>query len=117
MNPNREQLFGLYDAFNKRDIEPVIAMMHPLVAWANGMNAGFINGRDGVREYWLAQFQMINPQFNPLDYSLDNQGKAILKVRQVVHDLYGQLLFDKTVSHIFSFEGGLIRKYEIAEIS
>jgi hypothetical protein len=34
-------------------------------------------------------------------------------VRQTVHDLNGQLLLDKVVSHIFRIDGGLVRRFYI----
>lgn len=115
MTPSREQLYKLYDAFNIRDIERVIAMMHPLVKWANGQFGGFVHGRDGVREYWKAQFQMIDPHLDPTDFEMDDAGRAVFTVLQTVRDLSGNLLLEKTVKHIFSFDDGLIRTFEIGD--
>jgi ketosteroid isomerase-like protein len=115
MAPDREQLFKLYDAFNARDIEHIIAMMHPLVKWANGQFGGYVHGRDGVREYWKAQFQMIDPHLDPIDFEMDDAGRAVFTVRQKVLDLNGDLLLEKTVTHTFSFDGGLIRTFEIGD--
>lgn len=49
---NRELLGRLYDRFNARDMEAVLAALHPDVVWANGMDGGHVHGRDGVRSYW-----------------------------------------------------------------
>jgi ketosteroid isomerase-like protein len=40
-----------YAAFNVRDLEGVLALMHPDVTWANGWEGGWVTGRDGVRDY------------------------------------------------------------------
>jgi len=45
-------LQNLYDAFNRREIETVLSMMKENVKWANGMEGGFVHGRENVREYW-----------------------------------------------------------------
>lgn len=115
MNPGPEVLYKLYNDFNTRDIEPVIAMMHPLVKWANGQFGGYVHGRDGVREYWKAQFQMIDPHLEPVDLQIAQDGSAVFTVRQTVRDLGGNMLLDKTLKHIFSFDDGLIRTFEIGE--
>lgn len=107
-------LHNLYNAFNTKDIEQVIAMMHPLVAWASDTHGGYVHGRESVREYWKAQFMMLDPKMNPVSFSVDDAGRAVFDVRQVFHDLDGHLLMDKTVKHIFSFDNGLIKKFDIA---
>ena len=38
----------VYDRFNARDMETVLAAMHDDVVWANGMEGGHVRGRDGV---------------------------------------------------------------------
>jgi hypothetical protein len=45
MNSNHRFLQNLYDAFNKREIETIIALMRPDVKWANGLEGGFVHGR------------------------------------------------------------------------
>jgi SnoaL-like domain len=42
----------VYAAFNARDIETVLAALHPDVDWANGMDGGGVLGRADVRAYW-----------------------------------------------------------------
>ena len=56
-----EFLKQLYDRFNTRDIELVLAALDPSVMWANGMEGGHVNGRDGVREYWTLQWALVDP--------------------------------------------------------
>ena len=52
---------GFYALFNGRDIESVLAAMDPDVVWADGMEGGCVDGRDGVRGYWNRQWTMIDP--------------------------------------------------------
>ena len=55
----------LYDRFNARDIDLVLAALDPKVVWANGMEGGHVNGRDGVREYWTRQWALVDPHVDP----------------------------------------------------
>src|SRR5215203_5116409 len=41
----RELLRRAYAAFNARDIDAVLSMVHPDVAWPNGMEGGYVYGR------------------------------------------------------------------------
>src|SRR6266487_3642422 len=45
-------LRAIYNCFNARDIDGVLDALTDDVAWANGMEGGYVHGREGVREYW-----------------------------------------------------------------
>jgi ketosteroid isomerase-like protein len=108
-----ERLKRIYSRFNARDMETVLAAMTQDVAWANGMEGGHVHGRDGVRDYWTRQWAMIDPHVEPTGFSIGAEGEVIVDVHQVVHDLEGKLLVDQMVVHIFRFEDGLIKRFDI----
>ena len=58
MSNEVELLRQLYARFNAREMEAVLAAMHENVHWANGMEGGFVEGREGVRAYWTRQWAM-----------------------------------------------------------
>ncbi len=115
MSANKEFLQNLYDAFNKREIETIIALMRSDVKWANGLEGGFVHGRDAVREYWTNQFKAIQPELETLKFETDESGRNIVTVHQIVKDLEGNVLVDAEVRQIFTIEDGLISLYEIGE--
>lgn len=115
MSSNQEFLQHLYDAFNKREIETIISLMRPDVKWANGLEGGFVCGRDEVREYWTSQFKVIQPQLETLKFETDENNRCLVTVHQVIKDLQGNLLVDATVHQIFTIENGFISLYEIGE--
>jgi len=55
----------VYERFNARDIDGVLACLHPDVQWANGQDGGYVHGHDGVRRYWTRQWTMIEPMSSP----------------------------------------------------
>ena len=63
-----EFLKRLYEHFNAREMESVLAAMHEDVMWANGMEGGHVHGRDAVRAYWTRQWAMIDPRVDPVDW-------------------------------------------------
>ena len=110
-----EHLRRLYDRFNTRDMEGVLAAMHEDVVWANGMEGGHVYGRAGVRDYWTRQWAMIDPHVEPVKFSTGPEGELMVDVRQIIHDLKGNLLADVLVGHIFRCECGLIKRFDIRD--
>ena len=115
MISNQQFLQNLYDAFNKREIETIISLMRPDVKWTNGVEGGFVYGRDAVREYWTNQFKDIQPELETLKFEMDGNNRNVVTVHQIIKDLQGNLLADATVQQIFTIEDGLISLYEIGE--
>ena len=64
----QDLLTRTYRAFNARDIDAVLAVMHPEVDWPNGMEGGRVRGHAAVREYWTRQWTMIDPHVEPLEF-------------------------------------------------
>jgi len=50
---------------------------------------------------------------DPVAFARDFQGEVVVEVHQVVRDLNGNLLTDKTVGHVFRIDDGLIRRVDI----
>ena len=106
----------VYALFNARDIENVLAAMHPEVVWANGMEGGHVHGRDEVRSYWKRQWAIIDPHVEPVETSSNGEGEVVVKVHQVVRDPKGNLLADRMVIHVFQIRNGLIQRFDIRDV-
>jgi ketosteroid isomerase-like protein len=107
------RLKRVYDSFNARDMPAVLAMMHPDVVWANGMDGGHVRGHDGVRDYWTRQWAVIDPHVEPIGFSAGADQTVVVDVHQTVRDLKGEVLADRIVRHVFRMEDGLIRRFDI----
>lgn len=115
MKTQQDLLTKAYAAFNTRDIDAVLAVMHPDVVWANGMEGGYVRGREAVRDYWTRQWNSIDPHVEPQGFQFDERGQIAVDVRQVVRDLDGNLMADRMVRHIYTLEDSLIRQMDIQE--
>jgi hypothetical protein len=113
MQARRELLEVVYAAFNRRDIDAVLALMRPDVDWPNGMEGGRVLGCDEVRAYWRRQWGIIDPHVEPVRIADDEAGNTVVDVHQVVRDLSGNILKDQIVQHVYSFEDGLIERMDI----
>jgi ketosteroid isomerase-like protein len=108
-----EVLKHLYDRFNARDIDAVLATMHPDVMWANGLEGGHIHGQLGIREYWTRQWAEMDSRAEPTGFSIGEDGTAYVEVHVTARDRNGNKLFDEKVGHVFQIEDGLISRFDI----
>lgn len=106
---------GLYDAFNRRDADGVLAMMSADVDWPNAWQGGRLLGREAVRDYWSAQWAEIDPRVQPLSVTERADGSVAVTVRQVVRSLDGELVADSEVLHVYRLHDGLIVRMDVEE--
>lgn len=104
-----------YKAFNSRDIDTALSCMQAEVTWPNGMEGGTVYGREAVREYWTRQWTIIDPVVTPVRFEKLDNGAIDVTVHQVVKDMSGNLLLDKTIHHVYSLKYGLIDSMEIKD--
>lgn len=110
-------LYKTYDSINTRDIDAVVGNMHPDVSWANGMEGGFVSGREEIRQYWLRQWEYIDPHLKPIQSEATESGQVVVDVHQIIRDLLGNIISIKNVQHVFWFEDGFIRAMRIFPVS
>lgn len=115
MLTNQALLTKTYQAFNARDIEAVLAVLHPEVDWPNRMEGGRVFGRQGVRDYWTRQWGLIDPHVEPHGFKTEEDGRIAVDVQQVVRDLEGHVLSDERVQHVYLIQDGLIMSMEARE--
>ena len=121
MSTDEEILTAAYRSFNARDIDAVLTLMSADVDWANGMTGGRVHGHAEVRQYWTAQWAMVNPQVEPVGFRREANGnepdgRTVVSVHQVVRDTEGKLLMDRMVEHLYAMERGLIQRMDIREL-
>jgi ketosteroid isomerase-like protein len=108
-----ELLQRVYAAFNRREIETVLATMRPDVDWPNGMEGGRVSGTAAVRNYWKRQFESLDPRVEPRGFATEKDGRISVEVHQVVHDKSGNLLVDQIIHQVYAIRDGLIQSMEI----
>jgi hypothetical protein len=104
MPTDHDLLTNVYNAFNARDVDTILAAMSADVDWPNGWEGGRVYG-----PHWA----VIDPPVEPVGYDTDETGRTVVKVHQVVRDLEGNVISDSMVEHVYLIEGGLIKNMEI----
>ena len=112
----------IYERFNARDIDGVLAVLSEDVAWANAMDGGHAHGREGVREYWTRQWSIVSPHVEPVGIRRLEDGALAVEVIQRIYDLNGQPLEgqahglkDKTVLHVFHLQRDKIARFDVVD--
>jgi hypothetical protein len=115
MQSNQQILTKVYQAFNRREMDAILAWMRPDVDWPNGMEGGRVHGHEEVRAYWQRQWSTVDPHVDPVHMEDNADGKTVVEVHQVVRNLVGEVLMDRMVEHIYSIRDGLIERMDIVE--
>ena len=110
-----ELLRDAYAAFNRRDIDGVLASMSADVDWPNGMEGGCVHGHDELRAYWTRQWAVVDPYVEPARIVEGDSGDTVVEVHQVVRDLSGKVLVDRMVQHVYRIRSGLIERMDIRD--
>lgn len=113
MSPRSRELRKLYEAFNARDIDRVLAAMSADVEWPNSWEGGQLEGPESVRDYWNRQWAEIRLLLTPVDYRELGDGRIEVTVRQVARDPGGSVLALEEVRHVYEFDRDLVRRMHV----
>jgi hypothetical protein len=103
----------LYEDFNARKMESILAKLTEDVMWANGMDGGYVHGHKDLRDYWERQWAMLNPQIKAVGFSKTEDG-SILVDACFSGKTSEQEFKDIPAGHVFHIEDGLISRFDIA---
>jgi len=111
----KQLIYATYEAFNARDIDRVLALMEPDVAWPNGWEGGYVHGHEEVREYWIRQWRELDPKVRPVSMKSGADGSIEVEVHQIVADPKGNVRFEGSVIHTYYFENDKISRMVITD--
>jgi hypothetical protein len=115
MAPQQEVIQKIYAAFNARDIPTILNTFDPQVRWARAWEGDYAVGHEQVKEYWLRQWQEVNPHVEPTGFTQRADGRLEVAVHQLVKDMQGQVLFEGPVKHLYTSKDGLITQMDIEQ--
>ena len=100
-------LSDLYRAFNRREVDRVLAALSPDVRWPNVREKTELSGHAAIRSYWLEQFETIEPRVEPVEFE-ERGGAVAVRVRQIVTVKATGQVTEARVTHTYAFDGDLI---------
>jgi hypothetical protein len=109
------RLRELYDAFNARDADAVLAAVTDDVDWPNAWEGGRVHGKAAMRSYWTRQWAEVDPRVEPVEIAERDDGRVAVAVEQMVLDLDGGLISKRSVRHVYTFRDGLVARMDVEE--
>lgn len=116
MSPEYASLARAYEAFNARDIDAALGVMHPDVKWPNGWEGGYVVGHDAVRDYWTRQWAEIDSTATPTEFETLPDGRIRVLVQLHATGRDGRLLWEHMASHTYTLDSGKVRSMEIGNL-
>ncbi|MGH2975978.1 MAG: nuclear transport factor 2 family protein [Solirubrobacterales bacterium] len=114
MRSDEATLRAAYKAFNARDVNAALELMHPQVDWPNAWEGGRVTGREEVAVYWSRQFESIQSTVTPERFDPQPDGSIVVTVRQAVRDAEtDDLLSETRVLHRYRLQGGLVARMDV----
>ena len=116
MEADESLLRAAYEAFNVRDLDAAVALMHPEVDWPNAWEGGRVRGREAVRDYWRRQFEVISSSVEPRSFTKEPDGSISVEVHQMVHEAKGgALISESQVVHRYRLADGLVARMDVLD--
>ena len=105
----------LYEDFNARKVDSILAKLTEDVMWANGMDGGYIHGHKDLRNYWERQWSVLNPQIKPVSFKKTEEDSIFADVLFSGQPMEGQMqeFKDMPAGHIFHVKDGLVSRFDI----
>jgi hypothetical protein len=115
MENDTELIKQLYEDFNARKVDSILAKLTEDVMWANGMGGGYVHGHKDLRDYWERQWSALNPQITPVSFKKIEEGSIFVDALFSGQCMEGQAqgFKDMPVGHIFHVKEGLVSRFDI----
>jgi len=110
-------IYAAYKSYNERDIDGLLKLMCEDVDWSNALTGDRIKGHAEMRKVWLLQWTSLNPQTEPLDIYEDAEGRTVVLVREILHEVGGRLLMDQEMEQVFTFRDGLVARMDFRHVA
>jgi len=108
MGDTEALLTRLYEAFNRKDIEAVISVLHPDVSWPNLFGGSRLQGHEAMRRMWREQFSKIDPEATPIRFLRQPDGSLTVLVSYVVRTLDGKVFTEEIATNTYRFKEGKV---------
>lgn len=111
---HRELLLRAYAAYNAQNVEALPARVSDDIDWPDG--AGRLHGKGEARAYWTEQWTRTRPHDEPVYLGEMDDGRAAVRISQVVRSLQGAVISRGHFLHVHRIEGDLISRMDIEAV-
>ena len=112
MDARRKLLLQFYKALDDKDVEALMALLHPDVDFPSQLDGTRAHGFAEVRAYYVRAFGMVNAESTPTAFHSRPDGSMEVQVHHHVTSLEGALWHEGPVNYRFEFRDGLITRFD-----
>ena len=113
MDARRALLLRFYKALDAKDVDAVMALLHPDVDFPDQLNDDArLHGAKAVRAYYVRAFGLITAENTPTAFHPRPDGTMEVRIHHHVTSLEGALWHDGPVDYSISFRDGLIARLD-----
>ncbi len=113
MSAATDLIVRYYDALAHRDLEAVMAVMHPEAAFADFLEGGQVSGRAAVKAFFQYMFDTLAPDFDLLGLAVQPDGRIRADMQVATHDRSGHIWSDTRSYALYAVVDGLIHDIEL----
>lgn len=113
MSAATDVIVRYYDALGRRDIEAVMAVMHPEISFQDFLEGGQLAGLNAVRAFHQRMFDTLSPDFDLIKVSVQPDSRLRVEMQVATHDRMGHLWSDTRSYAVFALVDGLIHGIEL----
>ncbi|HEX7462806.1 MAG TPA: nuclear transport factor 2 family protein [Dermatophilaceae bacterium] len=113
MSAEEELLSGAYLAYNRQDLDGLLALVSEDVDWPDGSSR--LRGRAAVRAYWSDQWTRTRSHDQPVAFTRRPDGSVAVPISQVIRSLDGSVISTGSFCHVHRIEGSHIARMDIEE--
>ena len=108
----RALLLRAYAAYNRRDVEALVALVSDTVDWPDD-DGGRLRGPDQVRAYWTQQWARTHTHDEPVALRRQVDGRIAVDISQVVRAPDGSVISRGGFRHLHRTDGDRIAQMDI----
>ncbi len=113
MSAATDLIVRYYDALAHRDLEAVMAVMHPEAEFIDFLQGGEVCGKTAVRTFFQYMFDTLAPDFDLLGLTILPDGRIRADMQVATHGRLGHLWSDTRSYALYTVVDGLIHGVEL----
>lgn len=112
MDARRTLLLRFHKALDGKDVETVMALLHPEADVPNQLDGRRVQGGAALRAYYVRAFGLVSSENTPTAFHARPDGTMEVRIHHHVTSLDGALWHDGPVDYRFTFRDGLISRLD-----
>ena len=108
MSAETDLIVQYYEALACRDIEALMATMHPNAEFGDFLDGGEVIGPIAIRAFFQRMFDTLAPDFDLITVAVQPDGRMRAEMQVATHDRSGHLWSDTRSYALYDLVDGLI---------